>query len=94
MEVTVYNRYSKEIIESFAISTISKSFDAEYGDYYSPQNTNNFDFISRDNTKAIEITVVFSENNQASTTAKSHKNKREPSFLDPLKYTPANVYPN
>ena len=62
MEITIHNRYSKEIIEPFAISTIAKSFDSEYGNYYSPKDTNNFDYLSLDGTKAIEITVVVPEN--------------------------------
>ena len=62
MEITIHNRYSKEIIEPFAISTISKSFDSEYGNYYSPKDTNNFDYLSLDGTKAIEISVVVPEN--------------------------------
>ena len=62
MEITVHNRYSKEVIEPFALSTIAKSFDLRYGQYYSPKDTNNFDYLSQDGAKALEITMVVPEN--------------------------------
>ena len=36
----------KNVIESFALSTIAKSYDSNYGDYVSPIDTDNFDFLS------------------------------------------------
>lgn len=62
MEITIHNRYSKEVIEPFALSTIAKSFHLRYGQYYSPKDTNNFDYLSQDGAKALEITMVVSEN--------------------------------
>ena len=62
MEITIHNRYSKEVIEPFALSTIAKSFGFEYSQYYSPKDTNNFDYLSPDGTKALEITIVVPEN--------------------------------
>ena len=31
-KVTLYNRYMKNVIEPFALSTIAKSYDSNYGD--------------------------------------------------------------
>ncbi|MBR7163885.1 MAG: hypothetical protein IKD21_02840 [Clostridia bacterium] len=54
--------YDKKIIEEFAIRTISKSFDSKFSLYDSPEDTNNFDFISPNKKEAIEITTVIPEN--------------------------------
>lgn len=57
-----FERYSKDIIESFAIKTIGLSFDKKYLEYYSPKDKNNFDYVSPKNDKAVEITLVTSDN--------------------------------
>ena len=62
MHVTTENRYDKEIIEPFAISTIAKSYDRSYAFYYSPKDTDNFDYISEDGSKAIEISLIAPQN--------------------------------
>ena len=58
-----FKRYDKKVIEEFAIRTIRKSFDDSYGLYILPNDTNNFDSISPDNRRALEITLVVSKNN-------------------------------
>lgn len=62
MHVTAENRYDKEIIEPFAISTIAKSYDPSYAFYYSPKDTDNFDYISEDGLKAVEISLIVPQN--------------------------------
>lgn len=57
-----FKRYSKEIIEPFALNTIGLSFDSKYLLYKAPLNSDNFDFISPDGKKALEITLVITEN--------------------------------
>ena len=57
-----FERYSKEIIEPFAIKTIGLSYSKEYLNYVAPNDTNNFDYISPSGDNALEITLVTSEN--------------------------------
>ena len=61
-KVTLYNRYMKNVIEPFALSTIAKSYDSNYGDYVSPIDTDNFDFLSVDGKRALEVSLVISKN--------------------------------
>ena len=58
----IWERYSKEIIEKFAINVVAKSFNKKYSTYFSPENSDNFDFISPDETEALEVTLVIPEN--------------------------------
>lgn len=60
--MSFFERYDKRIIEPFAIKTIAASFDERYGMYYSPIDTDNFDYISPSQEQAIEITSVISKN--------------------------------
>lgn len=60
--MNVEKQYNKEIIEPFAINTIARSFAQKYSEYSSPTDTNNFDFISKDGTCALEVTLVIPEN--------------------------------
>lgn len=62
MKITKYNCFDKNVIESFALSTIAKSFDYNYSSYFSPADTNNFDYLSQDRKKALEVTSVIPEN--------------------------------
>jgi len=55
-------RYDKRIIEPFALNTLAKSFDNRFNLYYKPENTDNFDFISLDNKRALEVVSVVSKN--------------------------------
>ena len=43
--IMYYERYSKGVIEPFAIEAIAKSFNSKYAEYRQPTNTDNFDFI-------------------------------------------------
>jgi hypothetical protein len=43
--------FDKNYIEPSAIKIIADYFDESYNNYYSPNNTNNFDFISLDKKK-------------------------------------------
>ena len=58
----IWEQYSKEIIENFAINVVAKSFNKKYSTYFSPENSDNFDFISPDETEALEVTLVIPEN--------------------------------
>jgi len=60
--MNVEKQYNKETIEPFALNTIARSFDPKYSEYSSPTDTNNFDFISKDGTCALEVTLVIPEN--------------------------------
>ena len=60
----IWERYSKEIIEKFAINVVAKSFNKKYSTYFSPENSDNFDFISPDETEALEVTLVIPDNEQ------------------------------
>ena len=62
MKCLFFERYAKQTIEEFALRTISKSFDSSYGQYSSPNDTDNFDGISPDGKRALEITLVVSKN--------------------------------
>ena len=55
-------KYDKDSIEPFAINTIAQSFNERYAQYYSPKNTDNFDFISPDKQSALEVTLILPEN--------------------------------
>lgn len=57
-----FERFSKEIIEPFAIKTITASFDSRYNTYLSPSDSDNFDYISPSGDCAVEITTVIPEN--------------------------------
>lgn len=60
-----FERYDKQIIEEFAIRVISKSFDSSYGQYILPDDTDNFDGVSPDGNRALEITLAVSRNNMS-----------------------------
>ena len=60
-----YERYDENVIEKFAVSTLSKSFDESYGKYVFPSNPDNFDAISEDGQKALEITLVITKNQES-----------------------------
>lgn len=64
MNILFFERYDKHITEEFALRTISKSFDSYYGQYNFPKDTDNFDAISPDNNRALEVTLVISQNNR------------------------------
>ncbi len=57
-----HNRYNKKTIEPYAISVISQSYDKTYASFYSPVDTDNFDYLSVDGTKALEISLVLTSN--------------------------------
>lgn len=57
-----FERFSKEIIEPFAIKTIAASFDSRYHTYLSPSNSDNFDYLSPSGDCALEITTVIPGN--------------------------------
>lgn len=61
-KVTLENRYMKEVIEPFALSTIAKSYDPSYNEFSSPVDKDNFDFLSIDGKRALEVSVVISRN--------------------------------
>lgn len=61
-KITLLNRYDKDIIEEFAINTISKSFSDVYSNYKAPKNPDNFDFLSQDGNSALEVTLILPEN--------------------------------
>ena len=54
----VCERFDKTIIEKFSLETIAKSYDSKYMEYVSPQNTDNFDFVSKDMLAGLEVTTV------------------------------------
>ena len=58
-----FERFDKKIIEKFALQTISKSFNYTYGEFILPNDTNNFDAVSLDNSRALEVTIAVAENN-------------------------------
>ena len=60
--INPFDRYSKTVIEPFAINTIGLSFDEKYLNYTQPLDTNNFDYISPDNKNALEVTLVATNN--------------------------------
>ena len=57
-----FERYDKNIIEPFALNAISKSFSKNYINYFSPEDLDNFDYISADGVSALEITAVIPRN--------------------------------
>lgn len=57
-----FERYSKKIIEPFAIGVLSESFDSRYAQYSQPIDTDDFDFISLDGLHAVEVVSVIPEN--------------------------------
>ena len=59
-----FERYDKDVIESFALRAISKSFKEKYSEYIKPQEVDDFDYISSDCLHALEITLVISDNAQ------------------------------
>lgn len=60
--MSYFERYDKKVMESFALRVLTKSFDAEFGEYFSPDNTNNFDFLSKDGKSALEVTTIIPQN--------------------------------
>ena len=60
-----FERYDKNIIEEFAIRTISKSYNKDYGLYRQPNDTDDFDGVSSSGEYALEITLVISPNNMS-----------------------------
>lgn len=57
-----FERYDKGITERFAISVVSKSFDSKYAEYIQPKDTDNFDFVSSNGKKAMEVVFVITRN--------------------------------
>ncbi|MGN0457786.1 MAG: hypothetical protein ACI4IL_02290 [Eubacterium sp.] len=57
-----YKRYSKEIMEPFALKVLRFSFDSKYREYHAPTNSDNFDYVSTDGNNALEITSVITKN--------------------------------
>lgn len=68
-----YKRYSKEIMESFALRVLKFSFDSKYGEYFAPANSDNFDYISPDGNDALEITSIKTKTRWRNTFTKSSK---------------------
>jgi hypothetical protein len=60
-----FERYDNDVIEKFAVRAISESFDESYGQYIFPNNPDNFDAISADGQKALEITLVITKNQRS-----------------------------
>ena len=60
-----FERYDKNIIEEFAIRTISKSYDYKYLLYVIPKDTDNFDAVSYNGDSGLEITLITSPNNKS-----------------------------
>jgi len=75
MIMNVHERYDKIIMEEFAIRTISKSYDMKYATYFTPQNTDNFDFLSKDMMCGLEVTTVITDNEQAAYQFEREMNK-------------------
>ena len=57
-----FERYDKRITEPFAISVISKSYDLKYAEYIQPEDTDDFDFVSPDGKRAVEVVFVVPQN--------------------------------
>ena len=57
-----FERYNKKVIEPFAIKVIAKSFDAKYAQYIHPTDDDDFDYISLDGLRAVEVVLVIPEN--------------------------------
>lgn len=62
--VTPFNRYDKDIIESFSLAVIANSFDNTYASMIKPNSTDDFDFVSVDGRKGLEVSLVIPENEQ------------------------------
>ncbi len=62
VEVTLYNRYDKNIIEPFALKTIANSYDKSYEKYIKPNDTDNFDYYSEDSKRFLEISLIITDN--------------------------------
>ena len=58
----MFKRYSKEVIEPFALKTIASSFDKKYELYHAPKDTDNFDYVSPKNDGVLEVTTAIPEN--------------------------------
>lgn len=56
------NFYSKNVTEPYAIEVLSKYVDQKYLSYYSPKDTDNFDYLSPNNQDALEVSIVIPEN--------------------------------
>ena len=70
-----FKRYDKKVIEEFALRVISKSYDLKFSTYVSPKDTDNFDFVSIDGAKALEVTTVISENEMSAYIYEKELNK-------------------
>ena len=57
-----FERYNKNVMEPFAISVISGSFNSKYAEYTQPTNTDNFDYLSPDGMHALEVVSVIPKN--------------------------------
>ena len=57
-----FERYSKKVMEPFAITVIAKSFDSKYAQYIHPSDDNDFDYISPDGLHAVEVVSVIPQN--------------------------------
>ena len=57
-----FERYEKGKTEPFVLSVISKSFDSKYDEYNYPEDTDNFDFISPDDKRALEVVFAIPQN--------------------------------
>lgn len=87
-----YDRYDKNVIEPYALSTIAYSYDLSYKNYFRPKNTDNFDYISQDGKRALEISLVISENErEAYIYDKELNNKKDP---DPLRIKDVRIEEN
>lgn len=62
MHFDISQRYDKTVIEPFAQTVIANSFDKSYQNYIQPHNPDNFDYISPDGKRALEISIVISQN--------------------------------
>ncbi len=62
MEFSRFNRYDKCVIEPFALAVIAASYDVSFAKYTKPVDTDNFDYISKNEKNALEITLVLPEN--------------------------------
>lgn len=56
------HHYSSEEIEKFAIRVISKSYDKSYADFIWHNKEDNFDFTSKNNEIALEVTSIMCDN--------------------------------
>lgn len=60
--MSIKHHYSSEEIEKFAIRVISKSYDKSYADFIWHNKEDNFDFTSKNNEIALEVTSIMCDN--------------------------------